>query len=152
MFSAAVQMQRPGPQAGSTNLPKDVEIVAVPRDQALIEEKSLAAAPSTVRTASNSASGSLIGGLRAYRFHLEAGETASFRLKAEGGANMAMSLADPVTANAFSAQIRAVNRQPRPMRSSRLEFKNGSAEPYELTLLVLGAVNYAYTINIEYKK
>ena len=129
----------------NAHLPDNQDVVDIPRGQAQVESKSLDPSPALVGNSDSSG----VGGMRVYRFHLEPGERVSLKMKAEPGGNLAMAIPLPAHMDEFTSQIQAVNREPRPMRMTHLGFRNTSGHSYDLMVLVIGYVNYAYRIDIE---
>ena len=88
-----------------------------------------------------------ITAMRLYGFTLKPNEEIVFKMKGESHTKLCMRLAEPLVANRMTPPIKAVNRKPKPIRSSGFSIKNVLAEPYQLILLVYGEPGYKYRID-----
>jgi hypothetical protein len=86
--------------------------------------------------------------MRLYGFTLQPNEEIAFKMKGERHSKLCMRLAEPQVANPMTPRIRAVNRKPKPIRSTGFAVKNVLPEPYQLILLVYGEAGYKYRIDL----
>ena len=156
--------QAPAPPPGQAQ-PEvtEREIVEVPAGATLLQEKSLPLDLQLNTVTSQADRGKVakggiadstdVGrrGLRLYLFTLRPQETLVLNLKPFQSDKLVMSFAPPAQPDAMSDAIKRANTLPRPLRMSRIEVKNITAEPYPVVLRLLGTVGIPYKLEVTRK-
>ena len=88
---------------------------------------------------------------RLFSFWLDPGESIQIRRSTEEESSISMRLVQPNNQHPLSPQIMKVNRMPQPLRSKRIEFKNTTANPFKVVLLVYGRTGIPYKLEISRK-
>ncbi len=92
-----------------------------------------------------------ITAMRLYGFTLQPNEEIAFKMSGESHSRLCMRLGEPLVPNPMTPPIKAVNRKPKPVRSTGFAVKNVLPEPYQLILIVYGEAGYKYRIDINRK-
>lgn len=106
-----------------------------------------AASGDTIRDAYEEA----VTSMRCYGFLLSPGETITVRLKANSSSRMVMRFVPRRVADGMTSQVYMANLSPRPVRSSRIQIKNVTTEPYQVNLALSGFPNYPFRMEIQRK-
>jgi hypothetical protein len=107
-----------------------------------------AASGDTIRDAYEEA----VTSMRCYGFLLSPGETIAVRLKVNTSSRLVMRIVPPRVADGMASQILMANLPPRAVRSSRIQIKNITKEPYQVNLALSGLPNYPFKMEIQRKK
>lgn len=144
------------------------ELIPVPDDQTVLEEKSLVHQAEVLGTAqSQSGPGSrpmgensnmtdrtadMPNAFRCYGFLLAAGERLRLRLKGKTEGQVVMKFLPKRPADVMASQVRRANMMPAPARASKIEITNITDKPYQVALMLYGQANYPYILEIERTK
>ncbi|GEM_PF-6765440 len=139
------------PTVGKVELPYSQGKTArlVPPEEKLIEEKSLTFDSNV--SAPADPGGDASNGANFYTFVLQPKESLTIRLKAEAANHIGMIAIPPTVKDRMASQFERMARVPKALRSSRFQIENITDKPYTIVLMVHGAVNYWYKMEIERK-
>lgn len=87
-------------------------------------------------------------GVRFYSFTLKPKEKLALRLRSEDSGRVGMEFLSPDKNDKMVTEFKRMSLMPKALRSSRLEVKNITQEPYTLVLMAYGVVNHWYKIEI----
>lgn len=130
------------PRIGGTGQAPELQITKVARETREVAE-------SSVLLSGLVGGGQRANGMRAYAFQLLPGEELKIDLTSERSV-LVLQFLFPTPPNAMTPAIRAANQAPKPLRQSKIQIKNPTAEPQEAVLLVGGPVNHAFQLKLSY--
>jgi len=93
--------------------------------------------------------GDATNGVRFYSFVLKPKEKMSLRLKAEDSNRVGMEFMSPAKTDPMAREFARLNFMPKVLRSSRMDIKNITDQPYMLVLMAYGRINHWYKIEIK---
>ena len=93
--------------------------------------------------------GSISNGVRFYSFRLQPKEKLFVQLTAEDSNRVGMEFLMPAKTDPMIKEFTRFKYMPKALRSSRMEIKNITEQPYTLVLMTYGQVNHWYKIEIK---